>query len=70
MPTGPINQPQKISETMMTKVDYLYKSWRNHKDQDATTWQLYNDDTTTVDQKATVSDSGTVADKTEIITGP
>ena len=56
--------------SIQAKIGYLYKNWRNHKDESSTTFQLYNDDATTVDQKATVSDSGTVADKTEITGGP
>ena len=52
------------------KLDYLYKAWRNRTTQDASTYKLYADDATTVDQKASVSDSGSVFDRGEIATGP
>lgn len=52
------------------KIGYLYKAWRNKSDQDSTTYQLYNDDASTVDQKATVSDATGVATKGEVTTGP
>lgn len=56
--------------SLVTKIGYLYKNWRNRKTQTATTWSLYADDATTVDQKATIADDGTTGSKTEIITGP
>jgi hypothetical protein len=56
--------------SLAAKINYLFKSWRNRKTQTSTTWSLYNDDATTVDQKATVSDDGTTAGKTEVTTGP
>lgn len=56
--------------TLAAKINYLYKSWRNKKTQTSDTWKLFADDTTTVDQKATVSDDGTTATKGEIATGP
>lgn len=52
------------------KIGYLFKAWRNRSTQTATTYSLYNDDATTVDQKATVSDDTTTADKGEVGTGP
>lgn len=56
--------------SLAAKINYLFKNWRNRKTQTSTQWSLYNDDATTVDQKATVSDDGTTAGKTEISTGP
>lgn len=56
--------------TLAAKIGYLYKAWRNKSDQTSTTYQLYNDDASTVDQKATVSDDGSIATKGEIATGP
>ena len=56
--------------TLATKVGYLYKAWRNKSDQDATTYQLYNDDATTVDQKASVADALGVITKGEVESGP
>lgn len=56
--------------SLQTKVDYMYKAFRNRKTQTASTWSLYNDDAVTVDQKSTVSDDGTTASKSEVTTGP
>ena len=56
--------------TLSAKIGYLYKAWRNKSDQDATTYQLYADDASTVDQKATVSDDGSTATKGEVASGP
>jgi hypothetical protein len=56
--------------TLVAKIGYLYKNWRNRKTQTSTTWNLYNDDATTVDQKSTVADDGTTGSKTEVTTGP
>lgn len=52
------------------KIDYLFKSWRNKKTQTSTTWNLFADDASTVDQKSTVSDDGTTATRGEIASGP
>jgi len=56
--------------SLAKKISYLYKAWRNKSTQDATTYKLYADDTTTVDQKATVSDDGTTFTSGEKATGP
>ena len=56
--------------TLVTKIGYLFKALRNRHTQTATTFSLYNDDATTVDQKATVSDNGTTFDRGEIGSGP
>jgi hypothetical protein len=56
--------------SIATKVGYTYKAWRNKTTQTATTYSLYADDTTTVDQKATVSDDATTYTRTEVATGP
>lgn len=56
--------------TLAAKINYLYKAWRNKSDQDATTYQLYDDAGTTVDQKATISDSAGTFTKGEVATGP
>lgn len=55
---------------LATKVAYLYKAWRNKTTQTNNTLSLFNDDTVTVDQKATVSDDGTTYSRGEIATGP
>lgn len=59
-----------VNPDLATKIDYLYKAWRNRSTQTATTYSLYADNGTTVDQKATVSDDGTTYVKGEIATGP
>lgn len=56
--------------TLVQKVGYLYKAWRNKKDQSSSLYQLYADDTSTVDQKASVSDSGGTTTVGEVVTGP
>jgi hypothetical protein len=56
--------------SLATKIGYLYKAWRNKSTQTSSTYSLFADDTTTVDQKATVSDDGTTATKAEVGTGP
>lgn len=50
-------------------VNYLYKAWRNRKSQTSSEYALYNDDATTVDQKATVTGTTTVV-VGEVTTGP
>lgn len=56
--------------SVVNKIAYLYKAWRNRKTQTATTQSLFNDDAVTVDQKATVSDDGTTMVVGEVATGP
>lgn len=56
--------------TKLQMWQYLYKGWRNKKEQTATTESLYDDAGTTVDQKRTVSDDATTATKGEVVTGP
>lgn len=56
--------------SLITKVNYLYKAWRNKSTQNATEYNLFDDAGGTVDQKAAVSDDGTTATKGEITTGP
>ena len=46
------------------------KKLRNKKDGTSTLIQIYNDDTTTVDHKRTVSDDGTTYAEEEIVSGP
>jgi len=55
--------------SLAAKINYLYKNWRNKKTQTSTAWTLFADDTTTADQKSTVSDDGTTATKGEVGTG-
>ncbi len=56
--------------SIIKKIGYLYKAWRNKVTQTATTFSLFNDDAATVDQKATVSDDATTFTKSEIGSGP
>jgi hypothetical protein len=56
--------------TLAAKINYLYKAWRNKSTQTATTYSLFDDAGTTVDQKLTVSDDGTTASKGEVGSGP
>ena len=56
--------------TLAAKINYLFKAWRNKSDQTATLYQLYADDATTVDQKATVSDDAVTFVKGEVAAGP
>lgn len=56
--------------TLAAKINYLYKAWRNKKDNDGTTTNLYADDATTVDQKQTTSSSGGTVTKGEWASGP
>lgn len=58
------------SPTMEQMVAWLYKTFRNKKEQTSSTWSLYDDAGTTVDAKATVADDGTTASKAEIVSGP
>ena len=56
--------------SLVNKIGFLYKAWRNRSNQNATTFSLYNDDAVTVDHKVTVSDDGSTAEKGEVGTGP
>lgn len=56
--------------SLAKKIGYLYKAWRNKSTTTATAYNLFNDDASTVDQKATLSDDATTATKTEVTTGP
>ena len=65
---GQTNPP--ATTTLVNKLGYLYKQWRNKKDQSGSTHQLYADNGTTVDQKATVSEAGGTVTKDEYVAGP
>lgn len=56
--------------SIVDKVGYLYKAWRNQHKQTATEYTLYNAAATVVDQKATVGDDGTTATRQVVGTGP
>ena len=59
-----------VNPDLATKIDYLYKAWRNRTTQTADQYSLYGDDATTIHHKATFSDDATTADRGEIATGP
>lgn len=56
--------------TLQLKLSYLYKAWRNKKTQTASQYSLFNDDASTIDQKAAVSDDTTTTTIGEVATGP
>lgn len=59
-----------VNETPLVKLAYLFKQWRNKSDNDGATTQLYNDNTTIVDQKRSTSESAGTVTKNEVVTGP
>jgi len=52
------------------KISWLYKAWRNRTPATATQYNLHNDDTSTIDTKATLADDATTASRTEMVSGP
>ncbi len=56
--------------SLSAKIGYLFKAWRNKSTQTSSQYSLYADDTTTIDQKATVGDDGTTFTRGEVATGP
>ena len=56
--------------SVAAKIGYLFKAWRNKTTQTASQYALYADDTTTIDQKAAVSDDATTFTRGEVATGP
>jgi hypothetical protein len=55
--------------SLVAKIGYLFKAWRNRSTQTSSEYALYADDATTKDQEAVVSDNGTTYDRGEIGTG-
>ena len=68
--TLPIQGAPPLAPTMEGILGWLYKAFRNKKEQTVTEWRLYDDAGSVVDSKATVSDVASVATKEEIATGP
>lgn len=66
----PGQEAPPATTTLVKKIGYLHKAFRNKLTQSATEAKLFADDGTTVDQKATVSDSGTEFTRGEFTTGP
>jgi hypothetical protein len=55
--------------TLVAKLGYLYKAWRNKTTQTSSEYALYADDGTTKDQEAAVTDDGTTTTRAEVQTG-
>lgn len=68
--TEPGQGAPPVNPDLATKIDYLYKAWRNKKDNGGGVLKLYADDGTTVDQKCTITDDGTTFTAGEMATGP
>lgn len=58
------------TSSLAAKIGYLFKAFRNKKTQSGTTWKLYADDGTTVDQKQALSDDGSIMTRDEVASGP
>lgn len=58
-----------VNPDLATKIDYLYKAWRNRSTQTATEYALYADDGTTKDHEAACSDDATTFVRGEVTTG-
>jgi hypothetical protein len=59
-----------VNVSIVSKLSYLYKAWRNRTTQTASQYTLYNDNATTIDQKGAFDDDGSTADRGEIGGGP
>jgi hypothetical protein len=59
-----------VNPDAMTKIDYLYKAWRNKCTQTATQTSIYNDAAAVIDHKITLSSDGTTMTRGEVATGP
>jgi hypothetical protein len=68
--TEPALGAPPVSATRGTKLDWLYKAWRNKSTQTATLYSLRDDGDTQTDTKATISDDGTTLTYGEKVTGP
>ena len=55
--------------TLVEKIGYLYKAWRNKATQDTGSYDLYSDDEVTVDQAANTLDDGTTFTRGEVGSG-
>lgn len=56
--------------SLIAKIGYLYKSWRNKKEQTSSEFRVYDDGGTTVDHKSAVSDAGGTVTRDELGSGP
>lgn len=67
--TEPGQGAPPVNPDLATKIDYLYKAWRNRSTVTATEYALYADNGTTKDHEAAISDNGTTFDRAEVTTG-
>jgi hypothetical protein len=56
--------------SIRTAVAMLFKAWRNKTTQSASQYSLYNDDAVVIDHKASFTDDGTTATRSEVASGP
>ncbi len=68
--TQPGQELLAANQTRDKMLAFVYKGFRNKLEQNATEIKMYNDDASTVDQKATISDDGTTYTRNELTTGP
>ena len=66
----PGQEAPTATPTLREAIMFLYKSWRNKKDNDGSTTNLYADNGTTIDQKQTTSESSGTVTKGEWVSGP
>ena len=66
----PPQEAPPATASLVKKIGYIYKAFRNRITQTSTQFTVYNDDAITVGHKATVSDDGTTFDRGEVATGP
>lgn len=59
-----------VNASVVAKISYLYKAFRNKVTQTSVTYSLFADDNVTVDQKSTVSDDGVTFTRGKVATGP
>lgn len=59
-----------VTVSLARKINYLYKAWRNRKDNNGALTRLYADDEITVDQQQTTAEAAGTVTKTEWISGP
>jgi len=59
-----------VSQSILLKIDYLYKFMRNKKTQSATSFEVFDDTGLVVDHKATASDAAGVTTIEEVVSGP
>ena len=66
----PGQEAPAATNTLVKKIGYLFKEWRNKTETSSSEHKLFNDDAATVDQKRALSDDGTDFTKGEYGSGP